>query len=224
MVSGCHTYMSWAHKHTQRETNRNRHKLDSVIIFMLAVFDFGIGICSGVNANRPFGRPPTRIELSILSVCGWDEGGELETIASSEKGSYTAKCEISEIEWQNIWGQSCCVLLQQFNMWKLYFFLYSHVPAQRAGAIVSLWILIFVFALSLHTVVARVDRKLSRHLVSHPFTQCSLSLEISCREFEFVQLYIFSCLPTSPVTFFGVWESKYGSLIIVAWVVPGDCS
>lgn len=47
MVSGCRvvTHIWVEHTNTRRETNRNRHKLDSVIIFMLAVFDFGIGWC-----------------------------------------------------------------------------------------------------------------------------------------------------------------------------------
>lgn len=37
---------------------------------------------------------------------------------------------------------------------------------------------------------------------------------------KIIPIISMQCLPTSPVTFTGVWLSKYGSLIIVACVKP----
>lgn len=174
------------HRHAARwgiEIDINWIRLSSSAGWVLVMCAGG----SGVNANCPSGRTtlsPTYRDISKISrfsyhlcehwvfVAEVDAGKTIENgvvMRRQQRITHTANCceiwaKVSEIEWQNIWGQSCC-FLAQFNMWNVNFSLLSRSSSKGRFDIVSYSILIF-FPLSL--ILCRFRHVDHKTLACHP--------------------------------------------------------
>lgn len=170
-----------------------------------AAFDFGCSCeweLSLWEANRQSNRARSS-KRSLVNI-----GYEKQRITHR-------KCEIwarvSEIEWQNIWGQSCCSAIQYDiakNVWNFTSLTFHCSRFPKCHSDYWFFFLVIVSTLFEWTAIPMPSLSSPNSFTSNSVSRIRFSL------FSF----FFSYLPTSPVTFLGVWESKYGSLIIVAWV------
>lgn len=154
---------------------------------------------SGVNANCPSGRTtlsPTYRDISKISrfsyhlcehwvfVAEVDAGKTIENgvvMRRQQRITHTANCceiwaKVSEIEWQNIWGQSCC-FPAQFNMWNVNFSLLSRSSSKGRFDIVSYSILIF--SVSAHPLPLSPCGPQNSHMPSNSLQCFAISLEYS---------------------------------------------